>query len=73
LPGVEVAAVINKLPLDAWFNLPYRIAGQSDWTGSGEYRVVSPDYFRVTRMTIQRGRAFAESDTAGAEPVIIVN
>jgi predicted permease len=24
-------------------------------------------------MTIQRGRAFAESDTAGAEPVIIVN
>jgi putative ABC transport system permease protein len=73
LPGVEVAALINKLPLDAWFNLPYRIAGQSDWTGSGEYRVVSPDYFRVTRMTIQRGRAFAESDTAGAEPVIIVN
>jgi predicted permease len=73
LPGVEVAAVINKLPLDAWFNLPYRIAGHSDWTGSGEYRIVSPDYFRVTRMTIQRGRAFAESDTAGAEPVIIVN
>ena len=73
LPGVEAAAVTNKLPLDRWFNLPYRLAGQSDFTGSVEYRLVSPDYFRVMKMAVRQGRSFDENDKAGAEPVIIVN
>ena len=73
LPGVEAAAVTNKLPLDRWFNLPYRLAGQGDYTGSVEYRMVSPDYFRVMRMTVRQGRPFDENDKASAEPVIIVN
>ena len=72
-PGVEAAAVTNKLPLDRWFNLPYRLAGQSDFTGSVEYRVVSPDYFRVMKMAVRQGRPFDENDKTGAEPVIIVN
>ena len=38
-----------------------------------QYRVISPDYFRVMKMIIQRGRPFGESDTANSEPVIIVN
>ena len=29
LPGVESAALTNQLPLNRWFNLPYRLAGQS--------------------------------------------
>ncbi|HEV2666226.1 MAG TPA: FtsX-like permease family protein, partial [Blastocatellia bacterium] len=73
LPGVQVAALTNKLPLDRWFNLPYRLAGQSQWTGSVEYRLISPDYFRAMNMTVRQGRPFNESDAAGAEPVIIVN
>ncbi|MDQ3652175.1 MAG: ABC transporter permease [Acidobacteriota bacterium] len=73
LPGVEAAAVTNKLPLDRWFNLPYRLAGQSQFTGSAEYRLISPEYFRVMKMAVQRGRAFNEGDTAGAEPILIVN
>ncbi len=73
LPGVEAAAVTNKLPLDRWFNLPYRLAGQGDFTGSVEYRLVSLDYFRVMKMAIRQGRSFDENDKAGAEPVIIVN
>jgi predicted permease len=73
LPGVEAAAVTNKLPLDRWFNLPYRLTGQSDFTGSVEVRLISPDYFRVMKMSVRQGRSFTESDTAGAEPVIIVN
>lgn len=73
LPGVEAAAVTNKLPLDRWFNLPYRLAGQGDYTGSVEYRLVSPDYFRVMRMTVRQGRPFDENDKPSAEPVIIVN
>ncbi|HEY3026115.1 MAG TPA: ABC transporter permease [Pyrinomonadaceae bacterium] len=73
LPGVEAAAVTNKLPLDAWFNLPYKLAGKSEWTGSTEYRLVSPDYFRVMKMAMRQGRPFHENDTIGAEPVVIVN
>jgi putative ABC transport system permease protein len=73
LPGVEAAAVTNKLPLDRWLNMPYRLAGQSEWTGSTEYRLISPDYFRVMKMAMRQGRPFHESDTTGAEPVIIVN
>ena len=73
LPGVEIAALTNKLPLDRWFNLPYRLAGQSQWSGSVEYRLISPDYFRVMNMVVRQGRPFNESDAAGAEPVLIVN
>ena len=73
LPGVETAAMVNKLPLDAQFNLPYKLMGQTKFAGSVQYRVVSPEYFRVMKMTIQRGRPFAESDTANSEPVAIVN
>ena len=73
LPGVEAAALVNRLPLDAQFNLPYRLAGQSQLAGAVQYRLISPDYFRVMKMAIRQGRPFDEGDTAGAEPVIIVN
>ena len=73
LPGVETAALTNKLPLDAQYNLPYRLKDQTKIAGSVQYRVISPEYFRVMKMSIQRGRPFSESDTASSEPVIIVN
>src|SRR5262249_21163607 len=73
LPGVEIAALTNKLPLDRWYNLPYRLAGQSQLAGAVEYRLISSDYFRAMNMTVRQGRSFNESDAAGGEPVIIVN
>jgi predicted permease len=73
LPGVQIAALTNKLPLDRWYNLPYRLAGQSQLAGAVEYRLISPDYFRAMNMTVRQGRPFNESDAAGAEPVVIVN
>ena len=73
LPGVESAAITNKLPLDGWLNMPYRLAGQNEWAGSAEYRLISPDYFRVMKMTLRQGRQFDQKDTSGAEPVVIVN
>ncbi len=73
LPGVEAAAVTNKLPLDRWINMPYRLAGQTEWTGSAEYRLISPDYFRVMKMVLRQGRQFDQNDTVTAEPVVIVN
>jgi predicted permease len=74
LPGVESVAVVNRLPLDRWFNLPYRLAGEKNkFSGSAEYRLISPDYFSVMKMALLRGRAFNEADAAGTEPVVIVN
>jgi predicted permease len=73
LPGVEAAAVTNRLPLDKWLNMPYRLAGQSEWVGSTEYRLISPDYFRVMKMAVRQGRQFDQKDTTGVEPVVIVN
>ena len=73
LPGVESAAVTNRLPFDGWFNLPYKLAGQTNWSGSTEYRLVTPDYFRIMRMKVRQGRLFDDNDDAGSEPVIIVN
>jgi putative ABC transport system permease protein len=73
LPGVESAALTNKLPLDRWFNLPYMLAGQSEPSGSAEYRLISNDYFNAMKMSLRRGRRFNEGDVVGAEPVVIVN
>jgi predicted permease len=73
LPGVEAAASTNKLPLDAQFNLPYKLISQSKFAGAVQYRVISSEYFRVMKMSIQRGRSFGASDTVNSEPVIIVN
>jgi predicted permease len=73
LPGVEAVAVTNKLPLDRWFNMPYRLAGQSQWAGAAEYRLISNDYFDVMKMHLRRGRQFNEGDAVGSEPVIIIN
>jgi putative ABC transport system permease protein len=73
LPGVAAAAVTNKLPLDAQFNFPYRLAGQSEFTGAVQYRLITPDYFRVMKMALRQGRQFDQNDTTGAEPVVIVN
>jgi predicted permease len=73
LPGVESAALTNQLPLNRWFNLPYRLAGQSKPSTSAEYRLISTEYFNAMRMSLRRGRQFNEGDAAGAEPVIIIN
>src|SRR5262249_26334181 len=72
LPGVESAALTNQLPLNRWFNLPYRLAGQNK-PSSAEYRLISTDYFSAMKMSLRRGRQFNEGDAAGAEPVTIIN
>jgi predicted permease len=73
LPGVESAAVTSNLPLGAWLNLGVGVAGQPDSMASTELRMITPDYFKVMKMSMRRGRAFTEADSAGAPPAIIVN
>src|SRR5262249_24227148 len=73
LPGVEAAAVINKLPLDWQFNTDIVFPEQPDKLQSVQFRMMSLDYFRVMRIDVRQGRAFYENDNAASQPVTIVN
>ncbi|MDQ3907810.1 MAG: ABC transporter permease, partial [Acidobacteriota bacterium] len=73
LPGVEAAAVTNKLPLDWQFNMPIFFADKPDQAQSVQFRIVSPDYFRAMKIDLREGRAFGEADNPGAPAVALVN
>jgi predicted permease len=73
LPGVETAGVINKLPLDWQFNLPIVFPDNPDQVQSVQFRMITPDYFRVMKIGLREGRTFSEDDKAGTFAVAIVN
>ena len=78
LPGVEVAAVVNHLPVrgDFW-RAPVEIEGRTLPAEAerpvASFRVATPDYFRALGVPLRGGRAFSAADRADAEPVVIVN
>jgi predicted permease len=78
IPGVESAALIYPLPFGGSatsnsFVIEGRPAPPPAEKPSANYRAISPDYFRVMRMSLLRGRAFDWHDDAPAPPVVIVN
>lgn len=73
LPGVEAAAITNKLPLDWQFNMPVVLNGDRDQVKSVQFRMISADYFNVMKIPVRQGRAFTEADNAAAQPAAIVN
>jgi predicted permease len=78
VPGVISAATTNYLPLDGGFNIPLgAIEGQRNpenkFLGNLEWFGITPDFFRAMGMRLTNGRAFTESDTTAAAPVVIVN
>ncbi len=72
LPGVESTAVGFGLPYERPLNMPVQIPGQAG-VSSVDLFYVTPDYFRVLRVPILRGRGFGEEDAPGSPPVVIVN
>ena len=76
LPGLEAAALARVVPLtrEREGGRMWRFGEQGDDAAITVSRnFVSPDYFRVLRIPLLRGRVFDERDRAGAEPVAIVN
>lgn len=73
LPGVEAAAVTNKLPLDWQFNMPVIFPDKPDQMQSVQVRIISSDYFRVMKIDGRQGRVFNEGDNSSAPPVAVVN
>jgi predicted permease len=78
LPGVEQAALVDRLPLtgyDKWYvfdaeNHP-RDPRQMALQASG--RVVSPSYFDLMGLSLVRGRYLDTGDRSGASHAVVVN
>src|SRR5579864_399878 len=78
LPGVEAAALTIVLPLsgsntDSSFAIEGRPVGQKEPTPDEELRTVSPDYFKVLKTPLLRGRFFTDADNLDAPGVVIIN
>lgn len=77
VPGVARAAVADA-PLPGFAGSEFSIIGRGEDAATlsqqrASWRIVSSDYFDVLRIPIVAGRAFTDSDTAGRQPVVIVN
>ncbi len=78
MPGVESAALIYPLPFGGssttnTFLIDGRPAPRPEDKPSANYRLVSPDYFRVLGVPVRSGRVFTTRDAENAPLVIVVN
>ncbi|MDQ6861110.1 MAG: ABC transporter permease [Verrucomicrobiota bacterium] len=69
LPGVEAAAVGANIPFDdsewdSYFHITGTPKAEPGKEPSAEVNIVSPDYFKVMKMPIMRGRGFGPEDNA---------
>jgi len=74
LPGIQSASVGLTMPYQRALNNPWRRAGNPP----GQVEIinmtyVTPDYFQTLGVPVVLGRGFAESDTADALHVAVVN
>jgi len=78
LPGVEAAALGQRLPLTPTESSDTSVAIEGYAPAKGEelsvfYASVGAGYFDTIRMPLVEGRDFTARDTAGAPPVIVIN
>lgn len=75
VPGVQQAATAAMVPLVSNWEEPLFVAGIDSVNKRGSFllQVVSPEYFQTMGTRIVRGRALAESDKVGTEPVMVVS
>ena len=72
-PGVEAAAMTSTLPLSSQFRIGMEVVGRPAIPESVQFRVISPDYFKVMKTPVRQGRVFTDSDAPNSELVAIVN
>jgi predicted permease len=78
VPGVRmVGTVSGGLPLTgSWSRSSVEIPGRGKLEGNDDSldrRTVSPEYLRLLRVPLLRGRLIENSDTDRSEPVIVIN
>ena len=81
LPGVEGAAAVSQLPLSYRgvdvsmrdITVEGHLAEAEHGRANANYRLVSPDYFRVAGIRLVRGRFLTEQDDANSQRVAVIN
>ena len=77
IPGVESSAFTCCLPVDGQFGLPFAIAGRPVDPSKGQpgagWMQASPDFYKMFRIPVLRGREFTDADTASSPSVVIIN
>lgn len=78
LPGVSVPGVISALPLTSaafWGTVFVEgyVPPANEPEIQADVRGISPDYFRVMKIPLIKGRVFTEGDTKDGQPVILVD
>ncbi len=76
-PGIESVAMVSTLPLASFdrrgFHIQDRPLANDSEAPSADAYSVSPDYFRVLRIPLKRGRSFTDADRAGAPLVALIS
>ena len=78
-PGLRDSALAAPLPMDrqGQANLGFSIVGNPPLppgkSNTADYTTVSPDYFRVMRIPLLRGRFFSEQDSPSKPNVAIIS
>jgi predicted permease len=76
IPGVAAGSMTCCVPLQGGLGLPFNIIGRTNegpFTGGAGVHFAVSGYFDTFEIPVIRGRAFSETDTASAPPVIIIN
>ncbi len=77
LPGVESAAVVTATPLTGGPTFIMRVESNINVTPSSapvtRYRTITPDYFKVMGIALEKGRFFTPWDAPGGPRLVIVN
>lgn len=80
LPGVEAATLMTEVPLGQTFHMRLTLQGKSfggsrseDGLISSNFRAVGPEAQQVFGLNMLAGRYFNDQDTAGSQPVAVVN
>ncbi|MGH9617461.1 MAG: ADOP family duplicated permease, partial [Acidobacteriaceae bacterium] len=77
-PGLKDSAIAAPLPiLDTSIDLPFSISGNPALppgrTITADYITASPDYFRVMKIPLLRGRIFDKSDVPSSPSVVLIS
>jgi putative ABC transport system permease protein len=78
LPSVISASTTTNFPLQLYdsassFTVEGRPAASAESAPMTIHRLVSPEYFETLGITLLKGRALSENDTAQSLPVVVVN
>jgi putative ABC transport system permease protein len=77
VPGVTAAAMVSNVPLSHAEPMKVRVEGEPAVSDAdapiADTFLVSPDYFRVLRIPLQRGRMLTDRDGVDAPPAVLVS